>query len=413
MVNLYIINETSRAAIYGIGTYIRELTAALKDSDIRVCEVYLHSEELAEPDNIQRLYIPSPVTGIMTKNWKIQNELYSRNVVYLLRLHIKNTENLVFHLNNYQSLKLAKELRKSFDCKIIVTIHYFEWCFNLSGNVRRFRKILATHEDRKRDSENDLVYESYRKEKELFEIVDKIVCLAENAQKIMQYDYKIESNKIIVIPNGLTDMARTMPQKKLLRKKWHIPYKEKIILFAGRIEEAKGINYLFEAFRNVLTVYPKSRLVIAGDGDFSKYSKESQDICAKITHTGFLDKTQLYEFYSLADIGVLPSLFETFGYVAVEMMMHALPVVATATSGLNEVIGDACGFKIPIIQHPEKIEIDIDSLTEKILCLLKNPAQARKMGQNGRKRFLKEYSLDIFRQNMLNFYQSLNNYESK
>ncbi|MDR2774162.1 MAG: glycosyltransferase [Tannerella sp.] len=49
----------------------------------------------------------------------------------------------------------------------------------------------------------------------------------------------------------------------------------------------------------------------------------------------------------MADVGVVPSLFEPFGYVAVEMMMHRLPVVVTATSGMNEVMDDTCGLKVP------------------------------------------------------------------
>ena len=108
------------------------------------------------------------------------------------------------------------------------------------------------------------------------------------------------------------------------------------------------------AFRNVLNSCPQSRLVITGNGDFSKYIKESQDIRTKIIYTGMLEKAQLYEWYCFADVGVIPSLFESFGYVAVEMMMHGLSIAATATSGLNEVVDDTCGLKVPVNEHPDK-----------------------------------------------------------
>jgi glycosyltransferase involved in cell wall biosynthesis len=109
----------------------------------------------------------------------------------------------------------------------------------------------------------------------------------------------------------------------------------------------------------------------------------------------------------MADIGVTPSLFEPFGYVAVEMMMHGLPIVTTATSGLNEIVDDSCGLKVPIMKHPDKVEIDTDLLAEKIVYLLQHPVEAKRMGRNGRKRYLEKYDSSVFKQNMTAFYRSL------
>ena len=134
---------------------------------------------------------------------------------------------------------------------------------------------------------------------------------------------------------------------------------------------------------------------------------EAKDIFAKITFTGLLGKSELSELFQIADIGVMPSLYEPFGYVAVEMMMHKLPVIATATSGLDEIIDNACGLKVQLSTLSNSVEIDTTLLAEKIIYLLKHPAKAKEMGSNGRERYLKEYSSDVFRRNMLNFYQSL------
>lgn len=67
----------------------------------------------------------------------------------------------------------------------------------------------------------------------------------------------------------------------------------------------------------------------------------------------------------MANVGVVPSLFEPFGYVPVEMMMHGLPVVATATSGLDEVVDDSCGLKVPLAVSADQVEIDADRLAER------------------------------------------------
>ena len=111
--------------------------------------------------------------------------------------------------------------------------------------------------------------------------------------------------------------------------------------------------------------------------------------------------------YRLADVGVVPSLFEPFRYVPVAMMMHGLPVVATATSGLDEVVDDSCGLKVPLAVSADRVEIDADQLAEKILFLLRNPEEARQLGRNGRGRFVERYSSEVFGRNMSAFYESL------
>ena len=407
MINLYIFNETSRAAVYGIGTYIRELLDALKDSNVKVCIVHLRAENpkktsTEETDNIQQWYFPPPLINNNTLDWRSQTKLYYRNIVYLLKLQIKDTDQMVFQLNYNQSEKLAEELKRVFYCKIVTVIHYNNWGFSIYDNLPRLKKALNE------ESEENLK-KTVEDEKLLYTKSDRVVCLTNYMHEILCCDYGLDSAKISFIPNGLSDIAESKPHFKLLRKKWNVPVREKIILFAGRMDEIKGLIYLIKAFREVLKVYPNCRLVIAGNGSFDRYTKESKDIYTKITYTGLLDKPQLYELYCLANIGVVPSLFEPFGYVAVEMMMHRLPVVVTETSGLNEIVDDNCGLKVPLTKLPDNVEIDTMLLSEKILYLLQHPSEAKKKGRNGRKRYLKEYSSEVFRKNMLEFYQSLFN----
>jgi glycosyltransferase involved in cell wall biosynthesis len=68
---------------------------------------------------------------------------------------------------------------------------------------------------------------------------------------------------------------------------------------------------------------------------------------------------------------------------------------------------DTCGLKIPVVEYPDKVEIDTDLLSEKIVYLLEHPVEAKQLGENARERYLKYYSSEIFRKNMFEFYQSL------
>ena len=408
MMNLYIFNEKRRGGVFGVGTYILELVNTLKGSDINICVINLFSGkpqiQTEEIDGIWHWHFPAPIQEQQTLESSKQRALYLQNVVFLLQLHIEDKKGLIFHLNYYECGKLAEELKNAFDCRIVSVAHFCNWGFLVYDNLQRLRKILN---EEQADSLGENLKKIFEEEKTIYRKVDQVICLSYYMQSILCRDYGLDATKISVILNGLIDVADMTTDRKLLRKKWNIPYKEKIILFAGRIDEVKGVSYLIKAFREVLDKLPNCRLIIAGSGNYATYFKEAKDICMKITFTGLLEKQELYELYRIADVGVTPSLFEPFGYVPVEMMMHGLPIVATATSGLNEVVDDTCGLKLPLTVCDDKVEIDKTILANHILYVLQHPVEAKRMGQNGRKRYLKNYSSEVFRQNMLQFYTLL------
>lgn len=408
LMNLYIFNQTRRGAVFGVGTYIRELTVVLKEKDVNVCVINLISEkpqiQIEETNGIKYWDFPVAIFDQRTTSNEKQWELYFRNIVYLLRLHIKDNTNLIFHLNFYESGSLAEELKNVFDCRIVAVSHFSEWGFTIYDNVPRLRGILNNDFS---DSLSEKVKKSFDIERSFYEKVDHIISLSYYMKEIMCRDYGLKASKISIIPNGVCDVTNKKSSIKYLRKKWNLQSGEKVILFAGRIDEVKGVVFLIKAFREVLKKLQHCRLMVAGSGNYDICFKEAKDNCTKITFTGLLEKSDLYELYQIADVGVIPSLFEPFGYVAVEMMMHNLPIVATATSGLNEVIDDTCGLKTPITVQSNTVRIDTTLLAKNILYLLENPTEAKQMGENGRRRYLHNYSSDIFCGNMLQLYQSL------
>ena len=418
--NLYLFNDNDSAAVYGIGTYLNELTQALHGAaDIHVHVVHLHSSrpkfEIEKTGKVENWHIPDVRYKSISQRSIQKMEDYFRNVVYLFQLHIKDTKDLIFHFNYNNCYDLAKELKAVFNCKTVAAVHFTKWQLQFNGNPNNLHTLKSKPKEQ-RNSLEQVIYTAYEYESFLYKEVDQVIVLSLYMQHILETEYQIDAAKISVIPNGLTEQgfqgiagqARNDKDIKNLRAKWNLSSKEKIILFAGRLDTVKGLVFLIKAFREVLEKYPDCRLMIAGSsGNYDTFFQEAKDICTKITFTGLLKKEDLYALYQIADAGIVPSLFETFGYVAVEMMMHGLPLVATATSGLNEVIDESCGLKIPLTVLPDKVEIDTNILAEKIVYLLQHPDEAKKMGQNGRKRYLKEYTSEVFRRNMLQFYTSL------
>ena len=83
--NLYIFNQTRRGAVFGVGTYIQELVAALKDRDINVCVVNLISEkpqiQTERIDGVEYWHFPLVISDQRTINDQEQWDLYYLNVV--------------------------------------------------------------------------------------------------------------------------------------------------------------------------------------------------------------------------------------------------------------------------------------------------------------------------------------------
>ncbi|GHU64842.1 hypothetical protein FACS1894123_10170 [Bacteroidia bacterium] len=117
--------------------------------------------------------------------------------------------------------------------------------------------------------------------------------------------------KTILINNALKDVYVPLSekQKAVLRKKNYIEENTKIIVFAGRLDDVKGLAFLIRAFKKVLNGYPDIRLFIAGEGNFNAWMKEADGCYSKISFTGRLDKKNLFELYGIADIGVVCSVY--------------------------------------------------------------------------------------------------------
>ena len=402
--NLYIFKKSGKAATYGVGTYIKELTAALRGTELNICVVNLMSEkpqiQMEEIAGIRYWSFPEPAQEPQMIDDQKQKTLYHRNIVYILQLLIEDKKDLVFHLNYNDCGKLSEVLRKAFDCRIIVSIHFFSWCFTLFGNVTRFRKLLELKET---EQYNETI-EMYRKDKDFFETADHIICLSKNTQQILLNDYQIEPDKMDVIYNCVAD-STSDKDILMLRQKYHIP-DIPIILFAGRLDKIKGLEYALRALKTVLASQ-QCHFIIAGDGNFKTYMKECDDIWMHITWTGLIDRSKLYDLYSIADIGVMPSFHEQCSFVAIEMMMHGVPLIASTSTGLKEMVQDGVtGLHIPVIEYDDRAEIDSDLLAEKMQYLLQHPDEQQRMGASARKLYIEKYSGEVFRKNMLQFYHS-------
>ena len=250
-------------------------------------------------------------------------------------------------------------------------------------------------------------------EKQLVKHSDHIVVSNRREKVQIIWTYGAPSEKISVIPCGV-DPHLFVPLNAS-RSKVHLdlPHK-RFILFVGRIDPVKGIDTLLKAMaivRNKRDFHQEVHLlIIGGDLDYSSYSKDSEmhklrqlttELRLKnmVTFLGAQRQDQLPYYYSIAEVCVLPSRYESFGMVALEAMSCSTPVIASKVGGLTSFIQDEItGFLVP--------EEDEKSLAEKILKLLKHPFLKDRLGMQARRR-AKEFSWHTIAYQMIALYQQL------
>ena len=399
MKHYYLFNNASRAAQYGIGTYLNQLSHGLKEeASVNIIAINSEEEEVksTEEEGIRTIHIPE----ISYKNAPENFQRYYRNLVYLLKTFIGENEEAIFVLNYLYMTPLVKLLHVHFpNCKVATVVHYMNWCFALNGNVSKFHQLL---ENNHRDEKEQALYKEYLNDRKLLQEVDKVICLSQSTRNLLIADYQLNPEKTTVIYNGLKDegiMTITSEERKKLKQSLSFDAEDSIVLFVGRLDSIKGVDLLIKAFRKVLEICPHAHLLLAGDGDYNAYLKECNGIRTRITFTGKVKKEELYQYYQIADVGVMPSFHEQCSYVGIEMMTHGVPLIGTNSTGLGEMIMDE--LKMELDENKEE-QLSVELLANKIIKVL--ISQQATWREASRKRYEEYYTQENMKNQYLNLF---------
>lgn len=158
------------------------------------------------------------------------------------------------------------------------------------------------------------------------------------------------------------------------------------VVFAGRMEDYKGIWVLAEAAR----LLPSCKFVLCGDGSELEAlrARAAAEGLANVTFAGMVDRAGLHDVMKNALCLVAPSTWpETFGLTLVEAMAKGVPVVASDIGGMTEIVRDGeTGFLVE--------PADAAALADRIARLWDDPRRARQMGQEARREARRSYSED-------------------
>lgn len=151
------------------------------------------------------------------------------------------------------------------------------------------------------------------------------------------------------------------------------------VLYVGRLEKSKGVDYLIRSFADVISKIPEANLHIVGDGSYrSDLEKLTSDLSLNrnVVFRGWLHSEQsMLDEYENASMLVIPSVWpENLPTVCIEALAVGRPVIGTNTGGIPEMIQDGqTGYIVPIK--------DIRALSDAILKLLKDKKTATLMSK--------------------------------
>ena len=167
--------------------------------------------------------------------------------------------------------------------------------------------------------------------------LNKIICPSLQSKKDVVDEFFVDPNSIEVILNGID--IKTFKSREKIKI-----IKNRIVTTASADIPLKGLKYLIRSLPRVLEEFPDTHLQVIGktpEGSGIRKLINKLDLVDRISFYSELSESEVVAIYSSAEIAVIPSLYEGFGFGAGEAMACGVPLISTTSGGLKEVIGDA------------------------------------------------------------------------
>nr|WP_303213106.1 glycosyltransferase family 4 protein [uncultured Romboutsia sp.] len=220
-------------------------------------------------------------------------------------------------------------------------------------------------------------------------------------EKEIALSYKLDKeDKFCVIYNGIEDYKSVDKELNIkLRKEFNINPNDIVIGVIARLNEQKDPDTFVDIAKAVLEKYDNVKFLYVGDGDLFRHINERlscEGLNKNIILTGFRKDTD--EILNIFDIFLTTALYEGMPYALIEALRAKLPIVATNTTGNNEVVDNGInGYLI-------NIQDSYDGFN-KIDYLIKNRSKIDKLALESHRKYSMEFTLD----NMILEYETLYN----
>lgn len=277
-------------------------------------------------------------------------EIYRVGLLRIMSFILKFKPDII-HIITFERFAILAYLAKIFlKAKIIYNVHGAAVYEN-----KNFKNISFS-----------LAFKDSFCEKIFFSKSDKLLFLSQFQLKIAQQFYKIESDKIKFVNNGVDEEFHT--QENIM-----VNDITSLVFIGDSDRKDKDFNFLYSVLPMINTV---CNLYFIGNYNSEKYSDKVNNV--NIIRADIMSKTELVNFLSGKDIFISSSFYDTFSIAAAECMSLGLVPIVTDNTGISELISNGeNGF---IVKHG-----DTNQLAEKINFLLENKNLRGRFSDNARK----------------------------
>ncbi len=350
---LYLITELN--VIGGAEKLMPRLLSHLDRKRFFPTVVCLHGGDGPVADEIRALGIPIVDLG-MTAKWRLD----ALRGLYLL---LRRERPSILHASLFHANIAARVLGRAAGVPVIITWrHGVEIGGTLRESINRWTSRLD----------------------------DKVVATCNLVRQIEVEHARVPPDKVTTIYNGIDmkDFPSNPGAAAIVRQTFDVQPDSLLIGTIGRLHRAKGLPDLLSAMVRVQEYDPEARLLLVGGGELREELEtqaETLGLSNAVIFAGI--RNNIPEILGALDLFVLPSLWEGLPLVLLEAMAAGLPVVATAVGGTPEVVVDGVtGLLVP--PH------DPQSLAQAIIRLLGDPDLRRRMGQAGRERVERHFTVE-------------------
>lgn len=306
----------------------------------------------------------------------------------------------LIHCHNWITYPAAFEIARSVRAPIISTIHYISHPIEEWWGQTPDPEILVQEED-------------------LFRNGETFIAVSRSIRSLMRDFHAVPEQRVSVVYNSVDAEAflPSLVSKGYLERLRSAvsPDNEKVVLFTGRFHPMKGIPALLKSAALVLDREPKVRYLMAGEPDSKAFALEFRDLLdrnpilkQKLTVLGKLSRRRVSTLYSVADLAILPSVYDPCPYAAIETMAAGVPLVASDGGGLAELVENGVtGLTVPVRVNAAGLRsVDPEELAEATLLLLRDENLARKMGKAARQKAAERHSPEIMVRATREIYQN-------
>ncbi|MDO8472104.1 MAG: glycosyltransferase family 4 protein [bacterium] len=206
---------------------------------------------------------------------------------------------------------------------------------------------------------------------------------AVTAEAAVYYRQSLPKTKVSVVPAGIDISKYASPPAG-------IKHNNQIVLAVCYLIKRKGIDVLLSAWSRIVRFHPRARLWVVGNGpeedNLKKLARELQ-LESKVRFWGFVDNKKVGRYYAEAGIFVSPTRAEPFGQTLLEAMAAGLPLVASATGGIIDIVTKEVGYTFPVD--------DVERLATALDKLLREPKQIKQMSDSALERVKKVYDWSV------------------